>query len=271
MSQPTTEYAESEGPAIALLRKLGYQYYNAGQDDERETIGEVVLTARLETAIRRINPWLNDNNAQIALREITSVPAASLMEANHQIHRLLSGRELTVKQVIAGREQYRGIAFIDFTNPATNDFLAVNQMKFKGQNRNSVPDIVLFVNGLPLAVIECKSPARKDALAEAISDLRFYQANSEKLFYYNQICAGIYRTGGRYAAIGAQNVHYQLFRADRLSVIWGKAHHCFFEFWTMLKLKEIIGIGAKFLEKIFGLLAQILYIVRFDIDIFLFY
>lgn len=208
------EYKESELPAVELLQKLGYQYYNAGQDDERETITEVVLKDRLLAAIKRINPWLTDNNVKVVFREITSVPAASLMEANQKIQRMLGSRELTVKQVIDGREQYRGVAFIDFENIDNNDFLVVNQMKFKGQSRNSVPDIVVFVNGLPLAVIECKSPARKDALEEAISDLRFYQINSEKLFHYNQICAGVYRTGGRYAAIGAEKVHYQLYRAD---------------------------------------------------------
>ena len=67
---------------------------------------------------------------------------------------------------------------------------------------------------MPLAVIECKSPKANGAEAETISDLRYYQINSEKLFRYNQVCAGIYKVGGRYGAIGAKEEHYQVYRAE---------------------------------------------------------
>lgn len=216
MSNQTPEYLQSERPALNLFEQLGYGYLDASENDERGSgsINEVVLTHRLRDAIERINPWLNENNINNAIKEITSVPSSSLMEANEKIHELISSRKYTPKQVIDGKEQYRGVGFIDFQNIDNNDFLVVNQMKFKGRWQNSIPDIVIFVNGLPLVVIECKSPKRPGAEAEAISDLIYYQKNSEKLFRYNQICVGIYKVGGRYGAIGAKEEHYQVYRNE---------------------------------------------------------
>lgn len=210
----TPEYIQSELPAIELFQKLGYSYLNGSTDDERASINEVVLETRLKDAIRRINPWLNDNNANNAFKEITSFTSASTIEANEFVHTLLSSQHYTPKQVIDGKETYRGVSFIDFDNIDNNDFLVVNQMKFKGQERNSIFDIVVFINGLPLAVIECKSPKASGAESEAINDLIYYQRNSEKLFRYNQLCAAIYKIGGRYGAVGAKEEHYHVYRSE---------------------------------------------------------
>ncbi len=214
MTSQSTEYLQSEQPAIRLFQKIGYDYLDAAVNDERDSINDVVLIHRLKAAIRRINPWLNENNVNNAVRKITSVPSASLMEANETIHELISGREFTPKQVIKGREHYHGVGYVDFQDIDNNDFLVVNQIKFKGRENNSIPDIVVFVNGLPLGVIECKSPKIRGAKDEAISDLLYYQENSEKLFRYNQVCAGVYKVGGRYGALGAKQEHYQVYRDE---------------------------------------------------------
>ena len=136
------------------------------------------------------------------------------MEANEFIHKLLSSQEYTPKQIIDGKETYKGVSYIDFENIENNDFLLVNQMKFKGLENNSIPDLVVFINGMPLSVIECKSPKLQGAEQEAISDLKYYQVNSEKLFRYNQICVAAYKVGGRYGAIGAKEGHYQVYRSE---------------------------------------------------------
>jgi type I restriction enzyme, R subunit len=214
MTSQTPEYLQSELPAIKLFEKLGYKYLNGSQDDERASINEVILEDRLKPAIKRINPWLNENNINNAFKEITAVASASLMEANEFIHKLLSSQEYTPKQIIDGKEIYKGVSFIDFENIENNDFLVVNQMKFKGLENNSIPDLVIFINGIPLAVIECKSPKLQGAEQEAISDLKYYQVNSEKLFRYNQICVAAYKVGGRYGAIGAKEEHYQVYRTE---------------------------------------------------------
>jgi len=214
MTSQTPEFLKSELPAVQLFEKLGYQYLDGSKHDERASINEVILETRLKSAIKRLNPWLNENNIKNAFKEITSVASASLMEANEFIHKLLSTREYTPKQIIDGKETHKGVAFIDFENIDNNDFLIVNQMKFKGQEKNSIPDLVVFINGMPMAVIECKSPKAQSAESEAISDLGYYQENSEKLFRYNQVCVGIYKVGGRYGAIGAKEEHYQVYRSE---------------------------------------------------------
>jgi len=214
MTSQVPEYLQSELPAIDLFQKLGYEYIDGSTNDERGSISDVILETRLIDAIERINPWLNKNNVKNAHKEITSVLASSTIEANERIHKLLSCQEYTPKQVVDGKETYRGVSFIDFQNIDNNDFLIVNQMKFRGLEKNSVPDLVVFVNGMPLAVIECKSSKALNAETEAISDLRYYQTNSERLFRYNQLCVGIYKVGGRYGAIGAREDHYQVYRSD---------------------------------------------------------
>jgi type I restriction enzyme R subunit len=213
------EYLQSELPAIHLFKKLGYTCLNGAQHDDRPSINDVVLEKRLKEAIERLNPWLNENNVKNAIKKVKIVLSSSLMEANETIHKLITTQTYTPKQVENGEEIYRGVSFIDFENIQNNDFLVVNQMKFKGQHKNCIPDLVFFINGLPLAVIECKSPKAVNAKTDAISDLLYYQENSEKLFRYNQVCVGVYKVGGRYGAIGAGEEHYQVYKSEDTTAI----------------------------------------------------
>jgi len=215
------EYIHSELPAIELFKKLGYGYYDGKLTDERENIGEVILKERLTKAIKRINTtaeWeISNTNVQKAYNELTNVYASSLMESNQKAWELIRGAGFSVKQVIHGREEFKPVGFIDYRHPENNDFLVVNQMKFHGRPQNSVPDITVFINGIPIAVIECKSPVSPSAFDKAFEDLGYYQKNSEKLFWYNQICAAIYGVGGKYGAIGAGKPHYSYFRSKDIS------------------------------------------------------
>ncbi|WP_299124114.1 HsdR family type I site-specific deoxyribonuclease [uncultured Tenacibaculum sp.] len=206
------EYKYSELPAIMLFQELGYTYYNASTQTERENTSEVVLQERLLQAIQRINPWLNQANINKVYQSITAVSGASLLEINQQIWQLLQ-KGITIKQVLNGKEAYKVAHFIDYENISNNDFLVVNQMTFKNRvGRDSKPDLVVFINGLPIAVIECKSPSAKNAWDSAYSDLQEYQDLNEKLFHYNQICCGIWEVGGRYGAITAPKQFYSVFK-----------------------------------------------------------
>ncbi len=207
------EYRHSEQPAIELFQKLGYQYFDASVHGEREEITEVIMKDRLLTSIGRTNPWINEYNLQKAYDEVTSIQAASLMEANQKVWELIRGSTLSLKQVINNKEEFRPVSFIDYQNLENNDFLVVNQMKFHGKTKNSIPDLVVYVNGLPLAVIECKSPMAMGAFDQAHNDLDFYQKNSEKLFYYNQICAGIWQVNGKYGAICSPQAFYSYYKS----------------------------------------------------------
>jgi type I restriction enzyme R subunit len=126
------------------------------------------------------------------------------MEINSEIHKLITRADaLSLKPTTDDKP--RAVKFIDYENLDNNEFLVVNQMKFKGQRANSIPDLVVFVNGLPLAVIEAKN--QKVDISD-IPDLEYYQTNSPKLFHYNQIIGAINRISGLYGTIEASMKFY---------------------------------------------------------------
>ena len=194
-----SEYLQSELPAIELFKKMGYEYFDA-----KGQMYEVVLKERLELSLKQINPWLNKNNLQKVMRKVLAVDGASLMEINQEIHKLITRADaMSLKPT--PEEHPKAVKFIDYENLENNDFLVVNQMKFKGSRANSIPDLVVFVNGLPLAVIEAKNP--KVDISD-IPDLGYYQTNSPKLFYYNQIVGAINRISGLYGTIESDMKFY---------------------------------------------------------------
>lgn len=214
MSQ-SPEYIHSELPAIELFQQMGYQYFDASKQDDRSDITEVLLKDRLLASITKLNPWINENNLNKAYSAITSVNGASLMEINQKIWELIRGGTFTVKQVIKGEEGFHSVHFIDYNNIDNNDFLVVNQMKYHGRYQNSIPDLVIYINGLPIGVIECKSPTAQNAWDKAYGDLDYYQKNSEKLFHFNQICVGIWDVGGKYGAINSPQQFYSVFKTGK--------------------------------------------------------
>ena len=196
-----SEYLQSELPAIELFKKLNYDYFDA-----KSEMYEVVLEDKLTTALKKINPWLSVNNLQKVVRKVlaTSSVGSSLMEINSEIHKLITRADaLSLKPT--PEEKPRAVKFIDYDNIENNEFLVVNQMKFKGARANSIPDLVVFVNGLPLAVIEAKN---QTVDISDIPDLEYYQANSPKLFHYNQIIGAINRISGLYGTIEASMKFY---------------------------------------------------------------
>ncbi|WOE70215.1 type I restriction endonuclease subunit R [Hydrogenimonas thermophila] len=216
MSQNTPEYSQSELPAIELFQKLGYDYFDGAKDDLRSSISEVILEDRLRASLTKINPWLGGNSLEKVVRRLKNIQASSLMEANQALFELITKKDaITEKPTPDSHPQ--PVFVIDYDNIENNDFLVVNQMKYKGVGNNSIPDIVVYVNGLPLAVIEVKSP--KVHISEAISDLEYYQNNSPKLFYYNQICVGINKAQALYGTIGASYQYYSKFKADSTETI----------------------------------------------------
>ncbi|MCF6174477.1 MAG: DEAD/DEAH box helicase family protein [Victivallaceae bacterium] len=223
-SQP--EYIYSEKPALELFDKLDYTY-KPGSELVPNTIVQGDL---LENAIKKINPWISDKNARASVKKLVTTLGSSLMETNEMIYGLLTGKptrkefdklNCQVKQVIDGREQFRKVEFIDWHNGGKrsdkNSYIVSNQVRFRGKERESIPDIVVYINGIPLAVIECKAPKVR-AQEKAVSDLLYYQQNSERLFYYNQICVGIARNSAAvYGAIGVQEVQYSHYRDKDLT------------------------------------------------------
>ncbi len=196
-----SEYLQSELPAIELFKKLKYDYFDA-----KGEMYEVVLQDRLTTSLKKINPWLSVNNLQKVVRKLlaSNTLGSSLMEINSEIHKLITRADaLSLKPT--PEDKPRAVKFIDYENLENNEFLVVNQMKFKGERANSIPDLVVFINGLPLAVIEAKNQTID---ISDIPDLDYYQANSPKLFHYNQIIGAINRISGLYGTIEASMKFY---------------------------------------------------------------
>jgi type I restriction enzyme R subunit len=166
----------SENPAVEQLQRMGYQYVpGENLDAERESLKDVVLARRLGAALSRLNPWLSDDNVPKAVRAVTHVAATSLIEASEKLYTILT-YGIALEQDLGGGKKGQMVRFFDFEKPRNNEFLVTRQFKVKGAKKHIKPDVVLFVNGIPLVVIECKSPTLGEGWkAEAIDQFSRYQ------------------------------------------------------------------------------------------------
>ncbi|MBW2185153.1 MAG: type I restriction endonuclease subunit R [Deltaproteobacteria bacterium] len=215
------EYDKVELPALDQLQQLGWQYVHGSKlspesSDERGAYREVILFNRLTTAIQRINPWISEENLRKVVREITHPNYATLMEANQGLWQLLVQYQ-SVEQDLGKGRKGQTVKVIDFDNLDNNEFLCTNQFKIEGVNQNIIPDILLFVNGIPLGVIECKSPFAKTAPMQAGIDQLLRYANrrnpaanegAERLFWYNQFMVSTHRDKARVGTISSRVEHY---------------------------------------------------------------
>ena len=186
MSPPGKGWNEeslSENPAIEHLQRLGWIYVGPEVlDGERETLKQVVLTRRLGAALKKLNPWLSDENVQRAVRSVTGVASTSLIEASEKLHTMLTyGISLEQDLGDGSGKKSHPVRFFDFDEPARNQFVVTRQFTAQGTKKNIRPDLMLFVNGVPLGIIECKSPTLGDAWkAEAIDQFSRYQEAEER-------------------------------------------------------------------------------------------
>lgn len=215
------EVDKVEKPAIEQLEKLGWRYVPGvelspeGSSGERGFYRDVVLCGSLESALRRLNPWLSDENLRKVMREFTHPNHAGLMEYNESLYSLLVNY-LSVDQDLGKGRKGQTVRIIDFETPENNDFVCTNQFKVAGPVQNIIPDIVCFVNGLPLAVLECKSPYITDPMAEGVDQLRRYanlrypesEEGAPRLFWYNQFMVALSRDHARVGTISAAASHY---------------------------------------------------------------
>ena len=203
----------AEDPAVQLLQSLGYVYVPPEDlDNERTSFKEAILTGRLAAALKRLNPWLSEANVARAVKAVTQVPAASLAEANEKVYTSLTYGIALEQDRGDGRKSHT-VRFLDFDEPERNEWIVSRQYKVLGSKKHVIPDVVVFVNGLPLAVIECKSPTTGDTWkAEAVKQLHRYQeAGSQwkdqgapRLFEAAQILVGSCGEQAVYGTVGTQ-------------------------------------------------------------------
>jgi type I restriction enzyme, R subunit len=178
---------------LQLLQSLGYAYTNGydiqpeGRNQERESFGDVVLVGRLTHAIDTLNPSIPRDARHQALREILNIASPDLLNNNETFHRYLT-EGITAEYQKDGETRGEPVWLIDWDHPENNEFLAVNQFTVIEDNHNRRPDIVLFINGLPLVVVELKNAADEKAnLNAAYNQLQTYKREIPSLFTYNAL------------------------------------------------------------------------------------
>jgi type I restriction enzyme R subunit len=172
--------------------ELGYQYINGtdispdGSMPERE-YNEVVLKNRLQEAIAKLNPTIPYEAQEEALRKVLRSDSPELFLNNYQFHKYLT-EGVDVEYRKADRIAGDKVWLIDYESPSNNEFLVVNQFTVIENNTNKRPDVILFVNGLPLVVIELKNAADENAdVSAAFNQLQTYKQTIPSLFQYNAL------------------------------------------------------------------------------------
>jgi type I restriction enzyme, R subunit len=180
-----------EAFAIELLTKLGYGYVYAPEiapdadRPERESFGQVLLVGRLQAAVRRINPGIPSHAQAEAIKEIQRIASPELLANNEAFHRFLT-EGIPVSKRVDGDDRGDRVWLIDFKNAHNNDFVVANQFTIIENGNNKRPDVLLFVNGIPLVVIELKNAAdEKTTLHSAFRQVETYKAIIPSLFTYN--------------------------------------------------------------------------------------
>ncbi|WP_334140194.1 type I restriction endonuclease, partial [Methanothrix soehngenii] len=188
------ELLEVEDPAVEVLTQhLGWKEIDAKKAEEmRESLKHVILTDPLLDAIKRLNPWISEDNAQRVVRAIASVQATSVIEANEKLHGMLE-RGTTVLQDLGDSlgKKSQDVLLIDYQHPENNVFNVVRQFRVFNYKEN-IPDLVLFINGLPVTVIECKSPTLRTPLEEGLTQVFRYQEMDNE--YHNLGCPQLFHT-----------------------------------------------------------------------------
>jgi type I restriction enzyme R subunit len=182
-----------ESFAVKLFERLGYNYVYApniapdGDRPERSRYDEVLLTERLRAAVRRINLAIPSAALQEAIKEVERIHSPELLANNEGFHRMLTeGVKVSYQQ--DGNDRGDLVWLIDFTNPDNNEFVVANQFTVIENHQYKRPDIILFVNGIPLVVIELKNAADKNAtIKSAYQQLETYKQAIPGLFTYNTL------------------------------------------------------------------------------------
>lgn len=195
MTNKFNENSLAEQPVLDWLRELGYEIAFGpdiaplGAFQEREDYRGVLLRKRLERSIRRLNPDLPDVGVEAAVRAVERVAdEPRLIFANKEAYKFITSGLTIEYRDSDGQQKFYSAKLVDFDDPANNEFLAVNQYSIQGAEQVRRPDVIVFVNGIPVAVFELKNPTTFSATVDAaIAQLDGYKKDIPALFAYNQI------------------------------------------------------------------------------------
>jgi type I restriction enzyme, R subunit len=204
-----------ELPLLDQLKELGWDILDLEMKQDpsqsfRKSFDEVVLEPVLREQLKIINPWLEDDQVEEVMKHLTaSFPGSNLLENNRHVLNLLLENTSVPENRKTG-EKSPTVRYIDFTHLKNNRFIAVCQFKLRvlGTEHHIILDIVLFLNGLPVVVIECKSPKVREPIPEAIDQILRYSEQrgakgegSAPLFYFNQFVVATCRNEAKFGTI----------------------------------------------------------------------
>ena len=212
----TLTEADVEAAALAWLAGVGWRVANGPElmSGERDGYGAVVLEGRLRDAIARLNPQLPTEARDDAFTKLTRLPGTSLVARNREFHRMLVNGVTVEYRNDDGAIRGAQAKVIDFDDAAANDLLAVSQFTVTENRNTRRADIVLFVNGLPLGIIELKNPAAADAdIWDAWSQLQTYKDELPALFAMNELMMVSDGTQARIGTLTAGREWFKPWRA----------------------------------------------------------
>lgn len=185
--------SDVEQVALDILAELGYKIIYGpdiapdGEKPERQSYSDVILVDRLRNAIEKLNPKLPQEAKEEAVKQILRSESPNIIVNNHHFHKIVV-EGVDVEYRHDGRIKGDKVWLFDFDNPKNNEFLAINQFTIIENNYNRRPDIILFINGLPLIAIELKNPADENATVKtAYNQFQTYKSEIPSLFNYNEI------------------------------------------------------------------------------------
>jgi type I restriction enzyme, R subunit len=207
-----------EQETLAWLKDVGYSHAygpdiaHDGPQPERANYGQVILNFRLREAIRRLNPNIPSAAREDALKQVLDLGIPALLSANRHFHQLLVGG-VPVEYQKDGQTRGDRVRLMDWAAPERNEWLAVNQFSIKGPHHTRRPDIILFVNGLPLVLIELKNPADLHAdVWKAFDQIQTYKEQIADVFHTNEV---LVISDGTEALLGSLSANAERFMAWR--------------------------------------------------------
>lgn len=228
---PAYEYLEDLSsllPAVTLLNKLGYQYLSPSKNLALRSgkTSKLILESVLKAQLQKLNHitfkgqqyTFSDSNIQKAIQALTDMPFDSLINTSEQVYDLLTlGKAL--EQTIDGYTKSFSLHYIDWKHPENNIYHVCDEFVLERRNSKQTrrPDMVLFVNGIPLVVIECKRPDLKNAVEEGISQHLRNQRNDEipELFTVAQLLLSVSQNKALYGTTGTEAKFGQSGRRNR--------------------------------------------------------
>ncbi len=213
--KPITE-SHIETFAIETLESLGWEYVPGlaiapgAEEVERENFEQVILKSRLRKRLAIINPDIPENAREQTIQKVAGLYSPGLMTGNEEFHGFLV-EKIRIPYQQDGYQRSHEVALIDFENVGNNEFLVVNQFTITENNQSKRPDILLFVNGIPLVVMELKNAADEQAtIQKAYDQIQTYKAIIPSVFKYNAVCV---ISDGMEAKAGSLSADFSRFMA----------------------------------------------------------